>query len=134
MRSPQGWRLLSALPRLAPWIEAQGPVGSSAGVRAPHSRALPRQCWNVLAALAMRGTGGAGGSAGLVVLIPRTGPPLRTLIKVSGRPPVTAKSCCPGCPPASLVGVEWQAVTWGGPPVPPRGDSVLAQGARRPWA
>lgn len=88
MRNPRGWRLLSALPCLVPWIEAQVPAGSSAGVRAPLSRALPRQHWNVLAALAMRGTGGAGGSAGLAGLIPRTGPPTVLLSRsLAGRPP-----------------------------------------------
>lgn len=80
--------------------------------------APPGQRWNVLAALGV-GEWGGWGLCRLSWPGPQDRPHLHlcALIKVSGRPPATSKSCCPGVSmgPAGLfwVGVGWLVVIWG---------------------
>ena len=116
MRNPQGWRLLSVLPRLVPWIEAQVPAGSSAGTALPGTSQAVLEC----SGRPCHERDGRGwGLCGPRWPHPQDRPPHCALIKVSGGPPATAKSHRPGCPRASFGGGGVRHSPGEGSPWPP---------------
>lgn len=99
-------------------------------MRSTCSRALPGQRWNSVLCFSPCHDGDGGGAGVLrASLASSQDRPPPASYQVSWQAARHCQSCCPGCPRASLVGVEWQAVSPGRAPFPRQDDSVLAQGS-----